>query len=140
MRKAGCKKRHCAAWAASPDFHPGAAFVLSLQLCKEGSSCRRSVCFFAHSVAQLREPTMQLKTGALLLLLLLLLLPLCPNLRCSLAPIHLLTCCSAHGLDLSHFSSSTVCGHCLLRLNPLSSAGFCRGCRACVPSRAAAVG
>ncbi|KAL4860234.1 Zinc finger CCCH domain-containing protein 66 [Chlorella vulgaris] len=34
------------------------------QLCKEGSSCRRSVCFFAHSVAQLREPTMQLKTEA----------------------------------------------------------------------------
>jgi hypothetical protein len=28
------------------------------QLCKEGAACRRSVCFFAHSVEQLREPTM----------------------------------------------------------------------------------
>ncbi|EFN51318.1 hypothetical protein CHLNCDRAFT_16757, partial [Chlorella variabilis] len=25
------------------------------QLCKEGAACRRSVCFFAHSVEQLRE-------------------------------------------------------------------------------------
>ncbi|KAL4434427.1 hypothetical protein ABPG75_000868 [Micractinium tetrahymenae] len=30
------------------------------QLCKEGAACRRSVCFFAHAVDQLREPT---KTG-----------------------------------------------------------------------------
>jgi hypothetical protein len=29
-----------------------------MQLCKEGAGCRRSVCFFAHSVDQLREPTM----------------------------------------------------------------------------------
>ena len=28
------------------------------QLCKEGAACRRSVCFLAHSVEQLREPTM----------------------------------------------------------------------------------
>ena len=27
-------------------------------LCKEGAACSRSVCFFAHSIEQLREPTM----------------------------------------------------------------------------------
>ena len=27
------------------------------QLCKDGGQCRRPVCFFAHSVAQLRSPT-----------------------------------------------------------------------------------
>ena len=33
------------------------------QLCKEGAACRRSVCFFAHSVEQLREPTMTAPGG-----------------------------------------------------------------------------
>ena len=33
------------------------------QLCKEGAACRRSVCFFAHSVEALREPTMTAPGG-----------------------------------------------------------------------------
>jgi len=27
------------------------------QLCKDGAQCRRPVCFFAHSVSELRSPT-----------------------------------------------------------------------------------
>eukprot|EP00887_Chlorella_sp_A99_P000611 scaffold5.g611.t1 len=33
------------------------------QLCKEGAACKRSVCFCAHSVDQLREPKMLLEDG-----------------------------------------------------------------------------
>lgn len=28
-----------------------------MQLCKEGPNCRRPVCFFAHSVLDLRQPS-----------------------------------------------------------------------------------
>ena len=55
----GCR-RHCPPLETPPALdtppapprHPAP----SRQLCKEGAACRRSVCFFAHSVEQLREP------------------------------------------------------------------------------------
>ena len=33
------------------------------QLCKDGAQCRRPVCFFAHSVSELRSPTYTWENG-----------------------------------------------------------------------------
>ncbi len=36
---------------------PDTSFRYRTQLCKDGANCRRAVCFFAHSLPELRSPT-----------------------------------------------------------------------------------